>query len=218
VSQLSAFKGVIFDMDGVLCDSEPFICEAACKMFERFHGVKVQPDDFLPFIGMGEERYVGGVGEKYGLKLTFPKAKLDTYEVYLEIIRGRLQPLPGVLKFVSHCKSLGLKVAVASSADMMKVKGNLTEVGLPLTTFDAVVCGDDVEKKKPAPDIFLMAAKRIGLDAAQCLVVEDAPQGIRAGKAALAKCLGITSTFSESTLREAGADWIARDLTTWGRA
>lgn len=218
MNHLSAFKGVIFDMDGVLCDSEPFICEAACKMFERFHGVAVKPEDFLPFIGMGEERYVGGVGEKYGLKLTFPKAKLQTYEVYLEIIKGRLQPLKGVLDFVKHCRATGLKTAVASSADMMKVRGNLTEVGLPLESFHAVVCGDDVEKKKPAPDIFLMAAKRIGLDATDCLVVEDAPQGIRAGKAAKSKCLGITSTFSEATLREAGADWIARDLTTWGRA
>ena len=63
-------EGVIFDMDGVLLDSEPFICKAACMMFAE-RGLAVKPEDFLPFVGAGENRYIGGVAEKYGLPEKF---------------------------------------------------------------------------------------------------------------------------------------------------
>jgi len=90
-----------------------------------------------------------------------------------------------VIDFVRACRAAGIKTAVASSADMIKVKGNLEQIGLvPERDFDAVVCGEDVQRKKPAPDIFLLAAKRIGIDPKECLVVEDAPSGVKAGAAA----------------------------------
>ncbi|MGE5610599.1 MAG: HAD family hydrolase [Bacillota bacterium] len=209
---MSSIQGVIFDMDGVLCDSERFICEAACRMFEEAHGVKVKPEDFVPFVGAGENRYLGGVAEKYGIQLRMPADKQRTYQIYLEIIKGRLGPLPGAVEFIADCRQRGLKLAVASSADLIKVEGNLKEIGVPAETFDAVVTGSDVERKKPDPQAFLLAAQRLGLDARRCLVVEDAPNGIRAGKAAGARCLGLTTSFDAETLRKAGADWIAKDL------
>ena len=122
--------GVIFDMDGVLVDSEPFIAEAAVRMFAE-KGVAVRPDDFRPFIGTGEDRFLGGVAEARGVALEMPRDKDRTYEIYLELIRGRLKPLPGVAKFIGRCRTLGLKLAVASSADRVKVEGNLRELGLP---------------------------------------------------------------------------------------
>jgi beta-phosphoglucomutase len=206
------FHAVIFDMDGVLCDSEPFICEAAMRMFRERHGVEVHPDDFLPFVGAGENRYLGGVAEKHGVRLDVERDKTCTYRIYLEIIRGRLQPLRGALGFVARCRSAGLRLAVASSADRIKVDGNLREIGLPESAFDACVNGQDVERKKPAPDIFLAAAARLGVPPERCLVVEDAPNGVRAAKAAGSACLGLTSSFEASILAEAGADWIAPDL------
>lgn len=209
-------RAVIFDMDGVLCDSEPFICEAACKMFESLYQTKVQPDDFLPFVGTGEDRYLSGVAEQYGVKLDPAAAKAETYRIYLEIIVGRLQPLKGVHGFVAACKASGRKIAVASSADRIKVDGNLKQIELPTGEFDAVVCGDDVERKKPSPDIFLLAAKRLGVDPANCLVVEDAPNGVEAAKAAGAQCLGVTSSFTAAQLNAKGADAIAPDLTDTG--
>ena len=202
-------KGVIFDMDGVLVDSEPYICEAAMRMFAE-RGFTVSPEDFLPYVGAGEERYVGGVAEKYGLVADLKEIKDRTYEIYGEIVRGRLEPLAGVREFIEKARSRGLRLAVASSADRVKVGINLREIGITEETFDAVVCGLDVGKKKPDPEIFLAAAAKLGLAASECLVVEDAVNGVAAAKAAGMKCLGLTTSFTAEQL--AGANWIANDL------
>lgn len=202
-------RGVIFDMDGVLVDSEPFICKAGCMMYAEL-GLQVRSEDFVPFIGMGENRFLGGVAEKYHFPVDIDKIKKRTYDIYLKIIQGALQPLPGVHDFLGRCRALGKKIAVASSADRRKVEGNLREIGLEWNSFDTVVCGEDVVRKKPDPEIFLLAAKRLNLPAAQCLVVEDAVSGVAAAKAAGAKCLALTTSFSHEQLT--GADFFAPNL------
>ena len=205
-------RGVIFDMDGVLVDSEPFICEAAMRMFEQTYGQVVRREDFAPFVGAGEDRFIGGVAEQYGVTLSMPRDKFHTYEIYIDIIRGRLEPLPGAVAFVRGVRARGLKSAVATSADRVKMEGNLREIRLGPDDFDAIVTGNDVARKKPDPEIFLLAARLLDLPPAQCLVVEDAPNGIAAARAAGCRCLGLTSSFTEPTLRQAGADYVARDL------
>lgn len=206
------FGGVIFDMDGVLCDSEAFICEAAVRMFQERYGITARPEDFVPFVGAGENRYLGGVAEKHGVALDIDADKRRTYEIYLEIIRGRLQPLRGAKEFVAECRRRGLRLAVATSADRVKLDGNLREIGIPAESFDALVDAGDVVHKKPDPEAFLLAAKRLGLPPRKCLVVEDAPNGIRAAKFAGSDCLGVTSSFPAALLTAAGADWTAPDL------
>ncbi len=202
-------KGVLFDMDGVLVDSEPFICKAAIMMFDEL-GVNVLPDDFHPFVGMGENRYIGGVAEKYGIKVDIEKVKARTYEIYELIVRGKLAALPGVHEFISECRRRGLRLALATSADKVKMDVNLREIGLPPSTFNSVINGLEVKNKKPFPDIYLLAAERIGLNPVECLVAEDAVSGIKAGKAAGCRCLGITSSFAAEALAE--ADWICSSL------
>jgi HAD superfamily hydrolase (TIGR01509 family) len=202
-------KGILFDMDGVLVDSEPFICEAAVRMFEEL-GLKVKPDDFTPFVGMGENRYIGGVAEKYGLNVDIVKVKARTYEIYKTIIKGRLDPLPGVREFISRCRQKGLKMAVATSADLVKMKANLAEIHLVSGLFDATVNGLEVEKKKPYPDIYIKASEKIGLKTGECLVVEDAPSGIQAAITAGCKCLAVTTSFEKSRLKD--ADWVCGSL------
>lgn len=206
------FAAVLFDMDGVLVDSEAFIAEAAIRMFRELHGLAVREEDFLPFVGAGENRYLGGVAERYGADLDLERDKARTYELYGEIIRGRLKELPGAARFVRRCREAGLPVALATSADRIKMEYSLAEIGLPPELFDAAVNGLEVEHKKPAPDIYLEAAARLGADPARCLVVEDAVNGAQAGKAAGARVLGLTSSFSGEELRRAGADYIAADL------
>src|SRR4051794_36803117 len=159
-------------MDGVLVVSEPLLAEAAIRMFAE-HGVTVRHEEFRPFIGMGEDRYLGGVAEARGVPLDLPRDKARTYTLYLDLIRGRLKPLPGVIDLVAACRRQGLALAVASSADEVKVVGNLREIGLPPESFDVVINGCQVARKKPAPDIFLEACRRLGLEPSRCLVIED---------------------------------------------
>ena len=202
-------RGVLFDMDGVLADSEEYICRAAMMMFAEL-GYAVEPDYFKPFIGTGENRYIGGVAEKYGIRADIEKVMGRTYEIYGEIIRNNLKPLPGAVETVSRCIEQGLRLAIATSADRVKLEANLVELGIPASSFDAIITGLDVEKKKPFPDIYLMATEKIGLQPEECLVVEDAATGITAGKRAGCRCLAVSSSFDPELLSE--ADWICDSL------
>ncbi len=207
--ETAPLRGVILDMDGVIVDSEPFIKEAGVEMFAE-KGFQVQLHDFNSFVGTGEIRFLGGVAEKYGIPFDAEKDKARTYQIYLKLIPGRLHALPGVFTFIKACRQRKLKIALASSADAIKVEGNLREIGLPMDTFDALVTGSQVARKKPFPDIFLTAAQRMGVPPPECLVVEDAVAGVAAAKAAGARCLALTTSFSAAMLK--GADWIVADL------
>ncbi len=203
---------VVFDMDGVLCDSEALMCEAAMRMFRERYGVAVAAADFRPFVGAGEDRYLGGVAAKYGIAWDLERDKQYAYATYLRLIKGRLQPLPGVHAFIARCRAAGVKIAVATSADAMKMNGNLAELKLPPDTFDACVNGLEVTHKKPDPEIFTTAIARLGVVPRDVLVVEDAINGVQAAKAAGAHCLALTSSFCGAELRDAGADYTAVDL------
>lgn len=208
----SAITGIIFDMDGVLCDSEPFICEAGQKMLAERHGLEVKPEDFAPFVGTGEDSYLSGPAQKYGLQINLPADKERTYEIYLELIKGRLKPLAGVKEFINACRLKKIKMAVATSADQVKMNGNLVEIGIPPESFDAFVCGNEIKNKKPNPEIFLLAARKLRLPAENCLVIEDAPSGLKAAKSAGMRALGLTTSFKDDVLKSAGAGWTAPDL------
>lgn len=202
-------KAVLFDMDGVLVDSEEFICKASVKMFSELN-VEVKAEDFLPFVGAGEDRYLGGVAEKYHVSMDIPAAKERTYAIYKKLIKNNMQLLPGVKTFIQRCKSRELKIALATSADKTKMEANLEVMDFPLSTFDAVVNGLDIKRKKPYPDIYIKAASLIGVSPRNCLVVEDAVNGVEAAKAAGSRCLAITSSFTRSQLHK--ADWFAENL------
>jgi len=202
-------EAILFDMDGVLVDTEEYICKAAIAMFDEM-GVKTHPKDYIPFVGAGENRYVGGVAEKYSIITDIEILKKRTYEIYDEITKGNLSPLPGVIDFIKKCKKSGLKLAVATSADKTKMEINLREAGLSGELFDALINGLDVERKKPFPDIYLLAANALGVDIKKCVVVEDAVNGVQAAKSAGAKCLGLTTSFTIEQL--GGANWVVKDL------
>lgn len=193
---------VIFDMDGVLVDSEPLINAAAISMF-REKGLVVQPEDFLPFVGAGEDRYIGGVAEQHNFPLDLKEAKRRTYEIYLTLVPSKLKAFPGTLEFVHACREAGLLIAVASSADKIKVRANLDKIQLPMNFWDAVITGEDVTNKKPAPDIFLSAAKKLGMGPPECVVVEDAVNGVQAAKTAGMLCVAVAQTFPVDRLRDA---------------
>jgi beta-phosphoglucomutase len=206
------FKAILFDVDGVLVDSEPFIAEAGACMFAELYGTTVNPAEFAPFIGTGEANYLGGVAKAHGLQIDIAAAKKRTYELYFEVIRGRMKAVPGAVDLVRSLRVAGLKSATATSADRVKLDANLKAIGLEEADFDSLVCGNDVSRKKPFPDIYLEAAKRLGVDPRKCLVLEDATEGVLAAKAAGCTCIGLSTTFPASKLVEAGADHILPDL------
>ena len=92
---------------------------------------------------------------------------------------------------------------MASSADEIKVATNLRKIGLPMESWDAVVTGEAVRRKKPAPDIFLIAAERLGVSPAASVIIEDAINGIQAAKAAGMRCIAVAHTFPVNRLHEA---------------
>jgi len=205
-------KAFIFDMDGVLCDSETLMAAAACRMFKERYNITVTAHDFEPFVGTGEDRYLGGVAAKIGVKLTMPADKEEAYRIYGEIARDEIEAIKGVIEFLKSSHTKGFRLAVATSADPIKMEINLEAIGADESLFSAQVTGDQIEHKKPAPDIFLRAARLLGFTPAECIVFEDAVNGVQAAKAAGMRCVGITSSFPAEVLMANGADWTAPDF------
>ena len=199
-------EAVIFDMDGVLTDSEPVITKAAMLALAEF-GVSASEADFHPFTGTGEDRFIGGVAELHGVPYRL-EMKKRTYEIYLDIVDAEIGIYPGISEMLASLAAMGIKMAVASSADAVKVKANLRAAGIGLHQFSAVCSGEDVVHKKPAPDIFLLAAEQLGVLPESCLVVEDAVSGVKAAITAGMRCVGISSSFPGEALLTAGADHI----------
>ncbi|CAM0872915.1 unnamed protein product [Alopecurus aequalis] len=207
-------SAVLFDMDGVLCNSEEPSRRAAVDVFAEM-GVDVTVDDFIPFTGTGEANFLGGVARVKGVKDFNPEnAKKRFFEIYLNQYAKPNSGIgfPGALELIMECKNAGLKVAVASSADRIKVDANLSAAGLPLSLFDAIVSADAFENLKPAPDIFLAASKNLGVHTSECIVIEDALDGVQAAKAADIRCIAVTTTLEEDALQQAGPVFIRKDI------
>jgi cytidine deaminase len=198
-------------MDGVLIDSEEYISKAAIEYFHSI-GINATGEDFIPFIGAGENRYIGGVAEKYGVELDIEQAKLDTYAIYKRLIEGKEEALPGVVRFITNAHKAGLKMAIATSADLTKMEINLDVMKLDRSWFDVLINGKDIERKKPFPDIYEKAASCIGTPLEQCIVFEDATNGVEAAKRANSLCGGITTSFTSQQLLDKGADFIISGL------
>lgn len=210
------YTTVIFDMDGVLMDSEGVITRAAIACLAE-HGVSAEPRDFDPFRGTGEDRFIGGVAEKYGLTY-HPAMKRRTYEIYATVVDAELHRYPGIPELLTALRSRGYRVGLGSSADAVKVLANLRAAGIGLDLFDARATGDEVARKKPHPDLFELAARRLGSAPRDCLVVEDALVGLAAAQAAGMDCVAVKGTFPDAELRATAALTLldkTSDLLAW---
>ena len=204
------FLAVIFDMDGVLVDTEPVINAAAISGLKEFD-VDAKPDDFIPFIGAGEIKYIGGVAEKYGVTYR-PEMKDRVYQIYLQIVDDMLKVCKGTHICLDRLRRAGIAMALASSADRIKIDANLKAAVIPDEIFQAIVSAEDVVHRKPAPDIFITAAARLGIPSQRCIVVEDAVNGVQAAKSAGMFCIAVTTTFKKEELAAAGADALCDNL------
>lgn len=209
------FKAILFDMDGVLIESE-FLMRATAIQALADYGITAQHEDFLEFTGMGEDRFVGGVAEKHGHPYDKGMKEL-AYDYYGQRVKAEAHIPGGVKEMLETLHSRGLILAVCSAADLRKVRYNIQAIGVDESLFSALVTGSDVARKKPFPDIYLEGARRIGMDPKDCLVVEDAISGIQAAHAAGMEAVGIPSTFTHQELTEkAGPEYLlnaTRELT-----
>lgn len=204
------YKAVLFDMDGTLVDSEEHNLIAAVELFKR-HGHEVTAKDFEPFVGGGALKYIGGVAKKYNIKFSgMDAAKEELYQIYDEIIKGKVFPVTGSHAFIQKCKEKGMKMAVATSADWVKLTSNLREFGVKAEAFDAIVQGLEIENKKPHPETFLKAAGKLDLAPEECIVFEDAVNGVESAKSGGFTCVGVMTSFSKKQLSK--ADYHIKDF------
>lgn len=210
---------VIFDMDGVLVDSELAIATSSQEALREW-GVTAQIADFKEFTGMGDDKFIGGVSEKYGVPYDL-KMKARAYEIYMETAEERVHVFPWSRPLMERLHSEGMKLAVASASDRVKVMRNIACIGVSPSLFEAIVTGSDVVRKKPFPDIFLKAFDMVraacpetaaDLDVTRTLVCEDALSGVCAARAAGMYCAAVTTSFDADALRKAGAHRITDDL------
>ena len=194
------FRAILFDMDGVLIDSEELMAKSGILALREF-GVEASASDFLPFVGRGEDKYIGGVAEKHGVR--YDTAMKDrAYDYYGQMVQAEATVPEDTLPTLKALHARGIKMAICSSADRVKVRYNLRAIGADESLFGAIVTGSDVERKKPAPDIYLKGASLLGEQPEDCLVVEDAPSGIQAAHAGGIRAAGIASSFSAQELTQ----------------
>ena len=194
------YKAILFDMDGVLIESEFLMRHAAIQALAEY-GITAQHEDFREFTGMGEDKFVGGVAEKHGLRYTFDM-KERAYDYFGQQVKELAHVPAGVKEMLTALHEKGLVLAVCSAADLRKVRYNIQAIGVDESIFSALVTGSDVERKKPFPDIYLEGARRIGMKPEDCLVIEDAISGIQAAHAAGMDAVGVPTTFSKEELME----------------
>ncbi len=213
---MSGLYGLIFDVDGVIADTEEFNARASVKVFEDMFGVKgVRRKDFEAGLGRGAEAYMKAAAVVHGLELTDEqvRASADLREKnFLEILKR--DPLPafdGVLALMDAALARkDFRVAIATSSARAMSEAVLRSAGVPYGKM-AYITGDDVTKRKPDPEIFLLAAGRIGVEPTRCVVIEDAPAGVQAAKAAGCRCVAVTNSTSAENLAE--ADRVVDSLT-----
>jgi len=200
--------GLIFDVDGVIADTEAVNSRASIKVFAKLFGVEdVLREDFEAGLGRGAEEYVKAAARVHGLELTDEQVEQATQlrqEYFLKILSEEpLPPFPGVMVLMDEAmQRKDFSVAIATSGTFEKSRAVLNAVGVPYQKM-VYINGNDVKRKKPDPELFLIAAERMGIEPAQCVVIEDAPNGVQAAKAAGTKCIAVTNSTNAAKLSKA---------------
>jgi len=192
---------VIFDLDGVLIDSAEPHAEAWRRLADEL-GVSVDPAQFLATFGRQNRDIVPLL---FGADLK-PDRIRELGErkeaIYRDLARGRVKQVQGAVGLVRDCRRNGLRLAVGSSAPRENIDLALGEMGLT-EEFQAIVHAGDVSRGKPDPQVFLVAAERLAVSPAECAVIEDAPSGLTAARAAGMTAIGVTTAHAADRLADA---------------
>jgi HAD superfamily hydrolase (TIGR01509 family) len=198
------FRGLIFDMDGVITDTEALHTEAERLACEHY-GWQVPQAEWGNFKGRTAEAIFGYLIEHFG------DARVPVEEVvqlktakYLELARAGVPAMPGALAFIAAARPRFERLALSTSSVTPVQRLVFDRFGLD-PYFDAVTTGDQLRHGKPHPEAYLVAAERLGLAPADCLVIEDSDSGVRAALAAGCDVVGLTSSYPADFLASVGA-------------
>lgn len=191
---IATVGGIIFDMDGVLSDTQPIHSRVESELL-RQHGIELSADEITrEFAGTSSEEMFPQVFGRYGKRVDHLQELVERkWQMMTKICRGRIRPMPGALDLVAALRQRGLPLAVASSSTRFYIEMVLEELGLR-NAFRVIVSADEVAHGKPDPDIFLLAAERLGVPPQSCLVIEDSVSGMRAARSAGMYCIGLVTS------------------------
>lgn len=174
---------VIFDMDGVIFDTEKIYLDSWTDIFKKY-GYKMTKEVYTSVMGVGCENVIKTFKSIYGENLPIDIMYKEKDEILAKRIdEGNVAIKEGVHEILNFLRENNYKVALATSAKRKRADKHLKEANIK-RFFDVTVCGDEIEKAKPNPDIFLKAAKKLGVNGENCIVVEDSPAGLKAGRRA----------------------------------
>ncbi len=208
--------GLIFDVDGVIADSEAVNVRATSRAFEEVLGITgVCTEDFKLGIGRGAQEYVKAGARAHGRALSadeVAKAVIARQDTFIAMLKADTLPaFPGVLELINGALAdPNVRLAIGTSSTREKSMAVLESAQVPFEKM-AYVCGEDVTHKKPHPEVFSVACQRLELAPQQCVVIEDAPNGVEAAHAAGCKCIAVTNTCGPDELMQ--ADKVVDSLT-----
>ncbi len=204
-------KGLIFDFDGLILDTETPSFQAWQEVFER-RGCELTLETWADCIGRSQDAFDPCDYLEACLGHSIDRARVFAEEQKREAELIRKQPvLPGVLGTIAAAKQHGLKLGVASSSDREWVIGHLARVGL-IEEFDAIRCADDVEHAKPAPDLYLAVLETLRLQPRQAIAFEDSPNGVLAAKRAGVFCVAVPNRLTQHLSFDHEADLTVTSL------
>ena len=204
--------GLIFDCDGILADTEAAVCKATIDMFRDMYNTEFEEEDFTPYIGTGPIRYTEGPAAEKGITIDLDAAIVQREKNFVAIIEsGEDISFPGTHDLIEDALESGnWKLSIATSSSRSKSRSSMTAARIPFERFHGYLTGDDVEAKKPAPDIYLRAAEAIGIAPEMCIGIEDSINGVKSVKAAGMTCVAVTNSFHAFELVE--ADLVVQSL------
>ncbi|MDO3408265.1 HAD family phosphatase [Saccharibacillus sp. CPCC 101409] len=188
-------EAFIFDMDGVIIDSEPLHFDVDRHTMDYF-GHPITQEKLEEYVGMTNPELWASIREEYGMAQTVEEIIEYQLTYKMEVLRAfETEPIDGIRELIAELKKGGIPRAIASSSPPVFIEAVLEKFGLR-EEFAQVVSSEQVPKGKPAPDVYLRAAELLGADPANCVVLEDARHGIAAAKAAGMHCIGFVNPNS----------------------